>query len=242
MKFLKKIEVGGKNALRLLLVGGAIRALRRQAAEAKTIEAVVALANDFDYCRIKIAPSQIPFEITALLKLLAERPPQTLMELGTNKGGTFFMFTRVAAPDALLISLDLPPELYTGGYAQWQQRLYATFGREQQRVELLRADSHDARTVDLVRQTTGGRPLDFLLIDGDHSYEGVKRDFELYAPLVAPGGYIGFHDIVPGPEARVGGVPRFWQELKQTTRPVTEFVADWKQGAYGIGVIQVPAK
>jgi predicted O-methyltransferase YrrM len=149
------------------------------------------------------------------------------------------MFTRVAALDALLISLDLPPELYTGGYTRWQEKLYATFGREQQRVELLRADSHDARTVDLVRKTTGGRPLDFLLIDGDHSYEGVKRDFELYAPLVAPGGYIAFHDIVPGPEARVGGVPRFWQELKQT-RPVTEFVNDWKQGAYGIGVIQVP--
>jgi hypothetical protein len=54
---------------------------------------------------------------------------------------------------------------------------------------------------------------------------------------VAKGGLIGFHDIVPGPENNVGGVPRFWQELKKT-RPSQEFVAGWKQGGYGIGLVE----
>ncbi|MHA6532569.1 class I SAM-dependent methyltransferase [Paenibacillus sp. BAC0078] len=33
-----------------------------------------------------------------------------------------------------------------------------------------------------------------LFIDGDHSYSGIKRDMELYAPRVVRGGFIAFHD------------------------------------------------
>ena len=29
-----------------------------------------------------------------------------------------------------------------------------------------------------------------LWIDGDHSYEGLKADWEAYTPLVVPGGYV----------------------------------------------------
>jgi predicted O-methyltransferase YrrM len=36
--------------------------------------------------------------------------------------------------------------------------------------------------------------IDFLFIDGDHHYEAVRREYQLYAPLVREGGIIGFHD------------------------------------------------
>ena len=36
--------------------------------------------------------------------------------------------------------------------------------------------------------------IDFLFIDGDHSYEGVKRDFELYTQLLTENGVILIHD------------------------------------------------
>ena len=39
-----------------------------------------------------------------------------------------------------------------------------------------------------------GRPIRFLLIDADHSYDGVRADFESWSPKVAPGGLIVFHD------------------------------------------------
>jgi predicted O-methyltransferase YrrM len=38
------------------------------------------------------------------------------------------------------------------------------------------------------------RTYDYVLIDGDHSLEGVAADFELYAPMVKPGGVIVFDD------------------------------------------------
>lgn len=36
--------------------------------------------------------------------------------------------------------------------------------------------------------------LDVLFIDGDHSYEGVKADWETYRPLLGPGSIVVFHD------------------------------------------------
>jgi hypothetical protein len=60
----------------------------------------------------------------------------------------------------------------------------------------------------------------------------------LYSPLVRKGGIIAFHDIVPGPPEYVGGVPRFWNEIKNKFDHI-EIVRDWKQGSYGIGIIYV---
>ena len=37
--------------------------------------------------------------------------------------------------------------------------------------------------------------IDLLFIDGDHSYEGVKLDFELYSKILSPDGIIILHDI-----------------------------------------------
>jgi predicted O-methyltransferase YrrM len=36
---------------------------------------------------------------------------------------------------------------------------------------------------------------DVLLIDADHSYEAVKRDFELFAPRIPVGGHVVFDDV-----------------------------------------------
>jgi predicted O-methyltransferase YrrM len=39
-----------------------------------------------------------------------------------------------------------------------------------------------------------GRPIDFLFVDGDHSYEGVIKDWELYYPLLSKNAFVAFHD------------------------------------------------
>jgi predicted O-methyltransferase YrrM len=42
-------------------------------------------------------------------------------------------------------------------------------------------------------------PLAFLFIDGAHDDQGVLTDYELWAPLVLPGGILAFHDAtIPG--------------------------------------------
>jgi len=235
-KALKSIEYRVKDAFHQRVAPSAGRALRRAAERVNNIDDAVTLANEFRHWDLKIVPSQIRSEITGLLQRMAAQPPHTLLEIGTSIGGTFFLFTRVAAPDALLISLDLPFVRPGLGITPWRDDLYRSFARERQRIEILRDSSQQPATVERVKRLLGGRSLDFLFIDGDHSYAGVKRDFELYSPLVGPGGLIGFHDIAPCPPERRCGVPEFWQEIKRG-RVFTEFVADWKQGAFGIGIL-----
>jgi len=36
--------------------------------------------------------------------------------------------------------------------------------------------------------------IDYLHIDADHSYQGVKKDFELYSKILSPNGIISIHD------------------------------------------------
>ena len=58
--------------------------------------------------------------------------------------------------------------------------------------------------------------IDFLHIDADHHYEGVKLDWDLYAPLVGPAGVITLHDTVNfRPPC---GVPRLVEEIRRDDR------------------------
>lgn len=219
-------------------VRGARRVVRGVVRRRPSIEDALEFAYSFEYGRFdtRIRPTQIPSEIESLLRQAQPLRLRTVLEIGTDRGGTLFLFATIAADDALLVSVDLPSGPFGGGYAKRRGKLYRAFARRGQRIELLRQDSHDPRTVEDVQQILGGRLVDLLFIDGDHSFEGVAADLRQYSPLVRQGGLIAFHDIVPGPEEHVGGVPRFWQELK-ASEAVTELVADWNQGGYGLGVL-----
>jgi cephalosporin hydroxylase len=72
----------------------------------------------FPYPWISISPAQVKEEIMELLKILARHKPQTILEIGTAKGGTLFLFTRVASSDAGIISIDLPGGRFGGGYPE----------------------------------------------------------------------------------------------------------------------------
>jgi cephalosporin hydroxylase len=142
---LKMIEHGLKNFYRPRLLPSALRALQAQTKNLTTVESAVDLAFRFRHYGIRFTPSQVPEEITSFLKLLAQRPPATILEVGTDKGGTFFLLARMATPDALLLSLDLPVG-QKSAYPAWREFLYREFRQEQQRVELVRQDSHDLHT------------------------------------------------------------------------------------------------
>jgi len=169
---------------------------------------------------------------------LTVRPIQVKDEIGTANGGTLFLLTRVAAPKATLISIDKPNGSFGGGYPGSMVPVFRSFARDGQEVTLVRRDSHDVETFSLTRKMLNNREIDFLFIDGDHSYQGVKSDFATYSPLVAEGGMIGLHDIVPGLPSHVGDVPRFWTEVRDRYKS-RAIVKDWNQGGAGIGLLNV---
>jgi predicted O-methyltransferase YrrM len=186
-----------------------------------------------------IQPFQHKDEMIRLAKLAAEKKPKTVVEIGTARGGTLFMLARLASPDALIVSIDLPGGEYGGGYPAWKAPYYRRFASKTQRIELMRDNSHDAKTVEKLEKILGGKKIDLLFIDGDHTYEGVKRDYEIYSPLVRDGGVISFHDVSEHLPELDCHVEPFWKEVRQGKK-FEEFITaskDPKDRWGGIGVL-----
>lgn len=221
-----------------LLIREATREFRDRRERVHDVEGALDLAFGFEFEGLTIAPMQIPNEIARLLGELERRQPRRVLEIGTANGGSLYLFCEVAAPDAHLVSVDLPGGLFGGGYEAVREPLYDSFARPGQRLDLIRADSHDSSTKKRVGELVERGGVDFLFIDGDHSREGVENDYRAYAPLVRAGGAVAFHDVHPGPSSLVGGVPEFWNELK-TTVDHRELVDSEAQEGYGIGLVNV---
>ena len=235
--FLNMLAVKGADLRGRWRARQAGRTLRKSAANVTNRTGLIELAFQFDHRGIQIAPMQVRSEIAELLQFLETRRPERILEIGTARGGTFFLLSCAASEDAQLITLDLPNGLFGADSYPWRANLVRSLGQARQKIHALRADSQRAETLARVRKLLCGEALDLLFIDGDHRYEGVKTDFATYTALVRKGGFVALHDIVPGEEKYVGGVPDFWREVKQG-RHVHEFVESWEQGGYGIGLLE----
>lgn len=183
-----------------------------------------------------IEPWQFEDEFRALARVVESRRPHTLLEIGTADGGTLFAHTRLAAPDALVISIDLPHGEFGGGYPPWRRALYERFAHPAQRLVLLQLDSHAPSTALRLEQVLNGRRLDYAFIDGDHTLAGVRQDFELCLRFAAYDATIAFHDIVEHPAGSGCEVHDLWMQLRSAYRH-EEFVHDRARMCYGIGVL-----
>lgn len=189
---------------------------------------------------IKKGAVQKVTELSSLISLLKRRKLSTVVEIGTAKGGTFYAWCKIAKPDAVIISIDLPGGPFGGGYPKGDIKKFRTYKRKNQRLFFLRKDSQNRDTKKELMTITKDRKIDFLFIDGDHRYSGVKRDWKLYSPLVKRNGLIVFHDILFHPEVPECKVDKLWNEIKTNYRYKEIIDRDddrgWGQWG-GIGII-----
>ncbi len=219
--------------------------LKKLRATCKSIENYIDLALTYNYKIFKVAPIvylkslQKKSEITEFCKLILPIRSRVILEIGTHNGGTLFLLSRFSSSDALIISIDLPRGSYGGGYPSVVIPFYKFFAINNQKIVLIRKDSHKQSTLQKIKKILKNRQIDILFIDGDHTYKGVKRDFQMYSPLVKKNGIIVFHDIVQVPPeiALNVDVNKFWNEIKKDF-DYKEIVENWNQGHYGIGIIE----
>jgi predicted O-methyltransferase YrrM len=167
---------------------------------------------------------QKPAELAGFLALAMDLDPLDLVvEVGSFDGGTLWAWQQICGE---VVGVDLPPPGHE-----------TTVRLNSLGCPIVCGDSHDPATVQRLAETIGGRPVDMLFIDGDHTYDGVKADYDLYSPLVRPGGLIGFHDICQHPSMPFVQVNRFWATLDGDLETFVTDPPTWG----GIGVIRVPA-
>lgn len=123
------------------------------------------------------------------------------------------------------------PGQHWGGVGFWKRcnprRYFGKFGL-QKFIELYVMKTVEFETVHKKRK------YDYIYLDGDHSYEGVKSDFEMFWPRLNKGGFIGLHDIgSPDKDGNIYGTRKFWKELRSKHKVAMEFIED-----PGLGIVQ----
>jgi cephalosporin hydroxylase len=182
-------------------------------------------------------------ELTGLVEHVLARQPRVVVEIGTMSGGTLRAWCECAADDALIVSIDLPNGRWGGGYHERDVPRLRGYARDGQRVELIAGDSHHPGIRAKLVKVLDGAPIDFLFVDGDHTYPGVKADFKDYAPLVRAGGWIAFHDVLDHPQVPDCDVSVLWDEIRDRF-DTREFAVEGDERGYGpwggIGALRWP--
>jgi predicted O-methyltransferase YrrM len=177
------------------------------------------LAFMFSSNQLNHGVASLQFDEAALLFRLA-RHVETgpIAEIGRFKGGSTVVFSSAMREGVELWSYDLHVALRPDmSGEQLDRELEDALTRlgVRDRVHLLVGDS---RTVD-----PPPAPVELLFIDGDHSYEGAKADFDRWSAFVRSGGHVLFHDAVDS-----GGYGNVYPGV---TRAVAEVARDagWVQ-------------
>jgi len=117
-----------------------------------------------------------------------------LCEIGVYHGVNTRVFREVMADDAVLIAIDPFPRFFFGirGYG-WARRIAhrEVSKASRGRVVWIEDFGKDAPRNPLVAQLL---PVDFIFIDGDHSWDGIKGDWESWRDQIQLNGIVALHD------------------------------------------------
>lgn len=133
------------------------------------------------------------------------RKPKHVVEIGRERGVSAVVMLDALPHDSILTSIDINPEAVF--LDNWNEP----------RLKLITSDS--LLCADKVT------PMDFLFIDGDHTYETVSKEWELYGPKVTDGGIVFFDDIHFNE-----GMTRFWNELEGEKYDISQ----WHEPGFGV--------
>lgn len=150
-------------------------------------------------------------EAAFLFHLARSKPAAQILEIGRYFGGSAFLLAVGSDDNSVITSIDIAP--------QNDDLLRSALERHGllHKVNLIIGDSREAAP----RKDF----YDLIFIDGDHFYEGVAQDYQIWGAAVKPGGYLALHNaaaarphagVAPGPARLVSEITR--HDREQYTR------------------------
>jgi lipopolysaccharide biosynthesis protein len=162
--------------------------------------------------------------------------PHRIVELGTHRGNSYCAMCQAVS------TLNLSTQAFA--VDTWQGDIH--MATELGLLEELRS-YHDPRyadfstllpmTFDAARQIIDDNSIDLLHIDGTHTYDSVRHDFETWKSALSSRAVVLFHDTCVRRDDY--GVWRLWKELS-SQYPSFEFLHSHGLGVLGIGDRQAP--
>jgi hypothetical protein len=164
--------------------------------------------------------------------LMREVAPGIFVELGTHSGNSYFSFCSAVVDShigASCVAVDTwRGDVHAGEYGE---DVFAKVSAHNQ-VRYGRFSRLMRMTFDEAAAQFQDHSIDLLHIDGLHTYDAVRHDFETWLPKLAPGAVVLLHDT--GVREREFGVWKFWRELQARYPDHLEFAH-----SHGLGVLQL---
>ena len=164
--------------------------------------------------------------------VIMETSPKIFVELGTHSGNSYFSFCQ-AVVEANALTKCYAVDTWQGDEhaGEYADDVYLKVNAHNQKnfagfSQLLRMTFDDAFS------HFADESIDLLHIDGLHTYEAVRHDFESWLPKLAPGALVIFHDT--NVYERNFGVWKLWLELQARYSNNLEFMH-----SNGLGVLQL---
>lgn len=164
--------------------------------------------------------------------VIREVTPKILVELGTHYGHSYFSFCQS------IVDADISTQCYA--VDTWQGDEHTGKYNEEIFVKVNSYNKeHYAGFSTLLRMTFddalshfANKSIDLLHIDGLHTYEAVKHDFDAWQHKLAPGAIVMLHDTAV--RENDFGVWKLWEELQERYPNNLEF-----DHSHGLGVLQL---
>jgi len=167
-------------------------------------------------------------ELSQFLDLVRTLNVRRYLEIGCRNGDTFYAVMRVIGPGGYGLAIDIPENGSTKNNLQTTVDDLNCAGIT---TELKFGESQSQSVINYVRART---PFDLVLIDADHRYDAIKRDFEVYREF---GNVIVLHDVAAPrghiSDGHVNGVGTLWNEIKRHYRH-HEFVTQGSNMGFGV--------
>lgn len=164
--------------------------------------------NLLNWIASKGSIGQCPAPLFWLVNKVEQVSPHVIIEIGIGIGGGMKVWEQLLDPGDLYIGVDRRPKI--------EEEIFWDWRNSNRRIEIVIGDSTIPETALKVGEILSYRKVDFLYIDGSHSYEAAKADFKNYMPFVRSGGLVGFHDVESHLEQKTGeatAVKKFFDEL-----------------------------
>jgi len=169
---------------------------------------------------------QVPEEYAELLMLLKKIKAKKYLSIGIGNGGSFLVETYIQQ-ETLEKSVAVDNSSYWG-INQRKSILEKKKWLESKLKDTLSVEFNDSDSVEFLQKCE--ETFDAIFIDGDHSYAGVKRDYDNALRLMNENGIMIFHDIN---SSGCPGVVQLWQEIKNEN--CIEFI---HSNTCGIGIFK----